>query len=148
VFCSSPIDVGLSSGTTLYYYGSGLIKSVVTVRKPTSTCDSSAGSPWKDGLEVQLYSDVDGGGNYIGSIYYGHVQSPIADGTYNTPSGTLAVGTVPGCRCSNCTSPCSCYDGAHSHIEGCSIDALNSAISCGATAYGGTSGTWLYRWVL
>jgi hypothetical protein len=154
VFCSLPIDVSRPTGSTLYWYGSGLVRSVQTIFRAGQVCSADAGSPWKDGLEVQMIDGPDGNGRYIGSVFYAHVQSPISDGIYNTPSGNLAIGTVPACRCNypeyayNCYAPCPCYEGGHSHIECCSVDAINPSIGCGSPVTGGTTGTWLYRWFL
>lgn len=148
VFGSSPLDIGLGGyGGAIRFYGSGIVRSVQAVNRPGQVCQGDAGVPWDDGVELQLNTLEDGNGSYIGSVFYSHVASPIANGVYNSPSG-LTLGYIPMCRCNPC-SPCACYAGYHSHMSASGSGLVrNGSLSCSGSVTAGSGGTWLYRFQL
>lgn len=140
---ANPIDIGAggsTGGETLYFIGSSNIQSIYAINKPGIVCaPPSPGSPWADGMQVNIYNQPEGGqyGGYLGSVFYAHVQYPIGDGAYNVSSGAIAYVPYQDCACG-------CYQGAHSHIEqygGYVYDGLGwgSDGACYTAAYQGSS---------
>lgn len=131
-----PIDIGVGEGTSVYFYGSGVIKSVRTTYQGSGVClDGTVPEPWDAGVLVEFF------GNYnaqcpIGEVFFAHTQQPVSDGVYNTNS--IQVGVVPPNTCG-----CDCYGGCHSHVER-DANGTTNTFGCGNPVYAGS--TWMYRW--
>ena len=131
-FLANPIDIGGgAAGAAVRFYSS--VGSIRTTRN-TGLCSVNPGSPWNDGVMVELYRNANAS-CFIGRVYYGHLSNRIANGTYNSPN-TLQIGTLASDTCS-----CGCYSGVHTHMTG---TGTPNSFTCGQQLYGGS--TWIYRW--
>jgi len=127
----SPMDISGPQGGAVTFYGSSLVKSIKTTQV-SGVCASDP-APWNNGVNVNLYSGLNGTGTLIGCVGYGHLENRVANGTYNV--NVKQVGTLP----ADCS--CGCSSGIHVHMEG---SGTQQAIACYNTVTGGT--TWIYRW--
>lgn len=135
-----PIDDGRNDGATpnIYFYGSSNIKSIRTTYENFGVClDTAINPPWDALLRVEFFSAVNAQ-NLIGIVAYAHINAPVANGVYNTRSMRIGTGAPNTCGCS-------CYQGAHVHMER-DIDGISNSFSCGAQLYAGS--TWLYKWIV
>ena len=135
---SSPRDI---AGTgSLVFYGSTNVKSIRVTALYNSIC-AGYPAPWSNGVKVDLYSALNGGG-YVGTVYYGHCANPSNAGLQNARIWT--IGSVPTtCPNNNCNN--TCFTGAHSHMEKrASYIAEAMPLTCGQTVYAGS--TVIYRW--
>ncbi|MBK6319724.1 MAG: hypothetical protein IPF51_13330 [Dehalococcoidia bacterium] len=160
----SPIDIGGGGGGSLIFKASSNVKSIHIGH--WSLC-SGYGSPWSDGVYVELYSAE--GTPYwakFGAVYYGHVANRAAESWPNYNGSSVTLGTVPSsCPCGVCYNPCCegddcwctpicdpcncCYQGAHSHFElrnDSPVSSVNPNLYCGKQMYAGDSSSWVYKW--
>lgn len=135
---ASPIDINASYGTSIRLYVNSVVKSITTTRID-NVC-SSVPTAYKRGVRVNLYCNYNAQGTYIGTVFYGHVESAISNGTYNSPSGTV-IGTIPKWQDCNCSA--SCYPKDHVHMER-SGGSTGSGLCCGYYVYNASSV--IYSW--
>jgi hypothetical protein len=137
-------DIGGPANTAVKCYVSSNIKSIYTTKTgPNDDGDLlCANTPppnfaWvNEGVKVKLYCAPDGQGPIIGTLFYGHLKSRIANGVKNSPHGKI-LGYIGDLNCN-----CICYNFFHVHMERDSIGSTNS------WAYGQSLSTsfWVYRW--
>lgn len=145
-----PVDIFGSANTAVWLYTSVSIKSIRTTRTgPNNNGDAlcatapPAGFEWvNEGVRVRLYTGLNGGGNLVGTVFYGHLRNRIANGLYNDPSNLNSpIGYLGDQNCA-----CACYDGIHVHME---RSSANSGYTyhhyCG---YPLGSNSVIYRWTL
>ncbi len=139
-YCSAPIDIGASGGAVLDFWGSAAVRSIVCSPTYGNVCaDPSVGSPWDDGLAIEMWTGQNATGTKIGTLWYAHVASPYS-GTVNTINGGVTyVGYVPSSLCG-----CRCYQGHHVHMEKCGNSVFNSAVGCTQSVV--EDSTWIYRY--
>jgi len=115
-----PVDIFGGANTTVVLRTSSGIQSIRTTRTgplPNNDgdllCASTppSGFAWvNEGVRVRLYTGTNGGGSLVGTVFYGHLKSRIANGTYNSPN----LRTMGYLGDQNCN--CSCYTGIHVHM--------------------------------
>jgi hypothetical protein len=134
----NPKDIGAGSGgqsIQAYGYSGGSIR----VRTFASGCCSTCTGERKNARYVDFYR-FSGGGTLIGTVLFGHVGSPKADGLYN--SNNIQVGLVP--TGGSCGNP-PCWTGPHSHFERVpGGNATTPGVGCGTTVIQGS--TVIYYW--
>lgn len=165
VFGSNPIDIHCGWSSRLDFWSSPIVGSstwavlsVVTSTFSGACLHSGPGAPWDVGMEVKMYSGLNGYGAYLGSIVYAHVV-PAFIGVVNTINGGvtyLAYTASSNPPCVHCIHPgtglcdqpdsCKCYQGSHIHIESVNAIARNTNLVCGSPAVAGS--TWLYRYLI
>ncbi len=112
-----PLDLVISSPGVqrLDFWGSSNIGSIRTTRR-SNMCIVSPGTPWNDAVDVEMFTGPNASGSYIGTVRFGHIDSPIQNNIYNSLNGQY-IGWTPGeCTC----RPCACYDcytARHVHME-------------------------------
>lgn len=114
-----------------------------------SVCLGDIGSPWDDGVLVELYPFAGGVGARKGQVFYGHADNMPANGVYNTvndpDSGLRYVAQVAKIAENDCG--CGCYVGRHVHCERGSVNGTSSHnpyIYCSTSVYKGA--TWIYKY--
>jgi hypothetical protein len=142
------MDIFGAANTAVVLRTTSTIQSIKTIRTgPNDDGDAlcaSAPPPgfaWvNEGVKVLLYTGTGGGGSLVGTVFYGHLKSRIANGTYNSPN----LKTIGYLGDQNCN--CACYQGIHVHMA---RSSANSGFSyhryCNYPL--GTNGT-VYRWFL
>lgn len=143
----SPMDIITNWAAPVYLYVSVGINSVTVVHYGNA-CACFCGPTFA--VQCHFYTGTGGGGSYVGSTYFGHIENRHPQGTYNllenesapffhylsTPLGYCAApgGGTPEMPCSSVRHP---------HVE--QIQATTgSEVQCpdGSVA----AATWLYRW--
>jgi hypothetical protein len=147
VFCSGPVDIGdgVSADTWFDFWADPAVLSLKMISRPGIVCGSYSGSPWDDGVEVQMYSGLNATGTYYGSVFFGHVKNPYI-GVINTGSNGVLRGVtqwaqVPG-YCPGGGTCNGCYTGPHVHMEKCGDAFVDTTLSCDGTVT--SAGNWIY----
>ena len=113
-----PMDIFGGAGTAVILRVSVAIQSIRTTRTgpnddgdPLCASAPPPGFAWvNEGVRVQLYTGTGGGGTLVGTVFYGHLTSRIANGIYNSPN-LKTMGYLGNQDCN-----CSCYKGIHVHM--------------------------------
>lgn len=133
-----PVDIGgtgyVSAGTSVPFYCSASIGSIRTIRR-NNFCDGNFGS-WEDAVFVELYRFANAD-CHIGTLFYGHLTSRIANGVYNAPNGRV-LGYLPAAH-----PTCCCYTYPHIHV-GRDTNGITRSLSCYQLLTKQTS--WFYSW--
>lgn len=139
---SSARDVSAAPNTNIVFYGSTNVRSIRVTSWQSSIC-SGYSAPWSNGVKVDFYKGLNGT-QYIGTVYYGHVQNPSNAGIQNTRTWT--VGQVPSsCPDNPCDPNDICYTGGHNHMEKMTSPVATAMpLSCWQTVYAGSTN--IYRW--
>lgn len=149
-----PTDISASPNTSINLKTSNLVTKITTTKMLDSVCTIDPGDPWDTGVMVQLFASND---QLIGVVFFAHVASAIADGTYAYSSSTgKVIGQVPVlCPLANCPDPDGggpqgqqCYAGGHVHMEAYSPPGMPTlersvALTCGGAVVMGMS--WIFR---
>jgi hypothetical protein len=140
--CNSPdinpkdLDGGVG-GQNIQGYGFG--GGSIGVRTYANGCCSTCSGDPHNARYVDFYR-FQNGSTPIGTVLFGHVASPKADGVYN--SNSIKVGTVP--TQGSCGNP-PCWTGPHSHFERVpGGNATTPGVGCGTTPVQGS--TVIYYW--
>lgn len=139
VYCTQPIDIGSGSGRVLDFWASPAVASIYVTPTYGNVCAAAVGSPWDDGIVIDMYTGTYQSGTHIGTLYYAHVENPFSGGVNTVGGGVTYLGYTPTNPCG-----CSCYQGHHVHVEHCGNSVVNSSISCGDTMIEGAS--WIFRY--
>lgn len=143
-----PTDIGGSASTAVKLYVSSNILSIRTIRTgPNDDGDAlcatapPSGFEWvNEGVKVELYTGQNGGGTKVGTVFFGHLKSRIANGVYNSPNG-IRIGYLGDQDCN-----CACYHGIHTHME---RSSGNSGYTYHRNCYTSlTTSTAIYRWTV
>lgn len=141
VYCSGPIDIGSSPSRVLDFWADPAVQSIYVTPTYGNVCAASVGSPWDDGIAIDMYSGTGQSGTHIGTLFYAHVQYPFSGGVNTINGGVTYLGYTPSSGCS-----CSCYQGAHVHVEHCGNSVYNPSVYCAQYLQEGSSGPWLFRY--
>lgn len=122
------------------YFRAGYVKSIRTTRV-SGLCLNPPGPPneWVDeGVKVEMFCNENGGGVFVGTVYYGHLVNRIANGLYNYPDG-LYLGRL------GSVAPGGCYGTIfHVHME-CDQNGYRYPRNCSVPIYTSTP---IYRWIV
>jgi len=139
-YLTNPIDIGGgANGTDIKFYGTSNILSIKTTQiNDFCAVNPPPGFDFIDhGVRVDLYCKS-GGQNLIGTVFYGHLQNRIANGTYSTGLWGKFLGELgPDCNCN-------CSDGIHVHMTRSSTSGSTNALGCYAGVAAGS--TMIYQW--
>lgn len=113
-----PMDVSGPASTLVRLRVNSNVKSIITTRTGPNDdgdvlCQISppTGFGWvNEGVKVRMYTGIDGGGSLIGTVFFGHLGSRIANGLYNSPN-LRVMGALGSQDCN-----CNCYAGIHVHM--------------------------------
>jgi hypothetical protein len=138
---SNPIDIGPGTDATqIKFYGTSNILSIKTTRID-DFCNPNPPPGFEyinHGVKVDLYCQTGGQSVIIGTVFYGHLQNRIANGTYSTGLWGRVLGDLgPNCACS-------CSSGIHVHMTRNSGGSTN-LLGCYASVTAGS--TMIYQWV-
>ena len=143
-----PVDIAGPASTAVRLRVSSNVLSIVATRTGPNDdgdglCASSppSGFEWvNEGVKIRMYTGSSGGGTLIGTVFYGHLKTRMANGTYNSPN-LKVVGYLGNTDCA-----CSCYSGIHTHMT---RSSGNSGYTYHhACNYSLTTSSTLYRWTL
>ncbi len=113
---TAPIDVDSNDNEEIYLYVNyPTVKSIRTLREYECCCNNA--NNFGRVIIVELYSETNGVGCFIGGVLYGHIANPaVSHNTiYNLSSSSKKLGTSPAGSWSCGGS--SCYSGSHVHME-------------------------------
>ncbi len=137
---ANPKDIAAPAGTNLMCYGQSA-GSIGVGTLSSGCCSNCSGVP-KNARYADFYRYQNGQG-YYGTVLFGHVDSPKADGIYNNSS--IAIGKVPaGCCPYACNQPGNCYGGPHSHFERRNGGGVVGNLTCTDSVTAGS--TLIYYW--
>lgn len=131
-----PLDIQGSAGDYIDFWCDPGVLCLKTISYPGDGCGGTYGSPWDDGVKVQMWSGAKSGGAptgvLIGEVFFAHLDSPFI-GVLDTgwDAGNVLRGWSQWARiasASGCTGACntSCYSGPHIHMAAITPTCYNT----------------------
>lgn len=92
------------------FNGSSNIASIRVTNRSNMCRDTKVTSPWKNALDIEMFTGINCGGSWIGTVRFGHISSWVPDTYYNTINGRVTyVGQITEAPCSCDPSLCDSY---------------------------------------
>lgn len=141
------------------FNGSSNIGSIRVTNRSNMCLDSKVMSPWKNAVDLEMFTGPNASGGWIGTVRYGHITSWVPDTVYNTINGRITyIGRIAEAPCSCSPSPCDgggcgCYPARHLHMESkpnyTGVTGYNTGLSnCSAYPWAYYDSTWVYEYYL